>query len=45
MYIIPFIDLNDALNKDFTWSIDWGFLPLHILISTLLLIIVYKFIK
>ena len=40
-----FIDLNDALNKDFTWSIDWGFLPLHILISTLLIIIVYKFIK
>ncbi|HEU4496506.1 MAG TPA: type II CAAX endopeptidase family protein, partial [Flavobacterium sp.] len=38
-----FLDLGDAVKEDFSWTIDWLGLCLHLFITSLLVLIVYKF--
>ncbi|HEX8575140.1 MAG TPA: type II CAAX endopeptidase family protein [Flavobacterium sp.] len=38
-----FLDLGDAVKEDFLWTIDWLGLCLHLFITFLLVLIVYKF--
>ncbi len=45
MLSLVFIDLGDAINKEFSWSVNWASLSLEILALIILTVIVYRFIK
>ena len=42
---LVFLDISEAVKEDFSWTIDWLDLGIHLIMLTAMLGIVYKYFK